>query len=294
MVALEVGRPIMSITTRFAPSPTGLLHLGHVHTAIRAHDRARRAGGRFLLRVEDVDIVRCRAEYAQAILDDMTWLGLPWDGLVRVQSECFAAYGAVLEALRGEGMLYPCFCSRADIARASSAPHGPEGAIYPGTCRALSPAERAERVAAGQPHAWRLDMAASLARTGPLSFTEEGEGRLACDPAAFGDVVLGRRDVPASYHLAVTHDDATQGVTLVNRGEDLKAATSVHRLLQALMRWPEPAYAHHRLLIDGSGRRLSNRGGALSVRALREAGYSPEDVRAFAMPEALFSAARGN
>ncbi len=272
----------MSIITRFAPSPTGLLHLGHVHAALFAQQRAHGAGGRFLLRMEDTDIVRCRPQYAAAIQKDLAWLGLRWDGGVRVQSAHFPDYQAVLDALRSRELLYPCFCSRADITRAVTAPHGPEGVPYPGTCRNLPQTERRRRIAAGAPHAWRLDTARALAETGPLSFAEEGVGRLACDPMAFGDVVLGRRDAPASYHLAVAHDDACQGVTLVTRGEDLRAATSVHRLLQALMGWAEPAYAHHRLLADAEGRRLSKRDGAASVRQLREAGRSPGEILSLA------------
>ena len=176
----------MSITTRFAPSPTGLLHLGHVHAALFAWRRAREAGGHFLLRLEDTDIVRCRPDYATAIVEDLAWLGLDWDGPVRVQSEHFAEYAAVLDALRARALLYPCFCSRADVFRANTAPHGPEGPLYPGTCRCLSTSERADRIAAGQPHAWRLDVEKALTGTGPLSFAEEGQGRLACDPLAFG------------------------------------------------------------------------------------------------------------
>ena len=272
----------MSITTRFAPSPTGWLHLGHVQAALFAWRRAREAGGRFLLRLEDTDLARCRPSFAAAIAADMTWLGLAWDGPVRVQSEHFADYAADLQALRARNLLYPCFCSRADIFRSATAPHGPEGAVYPGTCRRLPRPEAARRIAAGVPHAWRLDMGRALAETGPLSFHEAGQGRRPADPAAFGDVVLGRRDAPASYHLAVAHDDAAQGVTLVTRGEDLRPAASVHRLLQALMGWPEPLYAHHPLLADATGRRLSKRDGALAVRALREAGHPPAAVLAMA------------
>ena len=289
-----VGPPRMSITTRFAPSPTGLLHLGHVHAALFARHRAREAGGRFLLRLEDTDVVRCRPDYATAIMEDLAWLGLDWDGPVRVQSEHLAEYVAVLDALRERELLYPCFCSRADVFRANTAPHGPEGPIYPGTCRDLAASERADRIAAGQPHAWRLDTARALAHTGLLSFAEEGQGRLTCDPLAFGDVVLGRRDAPASYHLAVTHDDAVQGVTLVTRGEDLRAATAIHRLLQALMGWPEPAYAHHPLLCGQDGKRLAKRDGAAGIRQLRDAGHSPEAVRASAAATSLCNAAPGN
>jgi glutamyl-Q tRNA(Asp) synthetase len=276
------------IVTRFAPSPTGFLHLGHAHAALFAHRAAREAGGRFLLRFEDIDATRCRPEFAGAILEDLAWLGLAWDGDVRVQSAHLPEYRAVLDALAARGLLYPCFCTRAEIARevagAAAAPHGPDGAaLYPGTCRHLPPEERARRIAAGAPYALRLDMARALAAVAaPLAYVERGAGRVACDPARFGDVVLARRDVPASYHLCVTHDDALQGVTLVTRGEDLRAATDLHRLLQALMGWPAPAYAHHGLLTDADGRRLAKRDRALTLRALREAGRPAAEVRAMA------------
>lgn len=270
--------------TRFAPSPTGRLHLGHAHSAIFAWRAARMAAGRFLLRIEDIDPVRCRPEFADAILEDLSWLGLGWDGEVRVQSRHLPEYRAALETLAARGLLYPCFCTRADIARevaaSAAAPHGPDGPLYPGTCRRLSADERSARIAAGEAHAWRLDMAA--ARAAPLSFDERGEGRIPCDPEQFGDAVLGRKDVPASYHLAVTHDDARQGVTLVTRGADLKPATHLHRLLQTLMGWPEPAYAHHPLLLGPDGRRLAKRDRAATLADLRAAGHSPAEVRAMA------------
>jgi glutamyl-Q tRNA(Asp) synthetase len=278
------------IVTRFAPSPTGLLHLGHAHSALAGWRRARAAGGRFLLRVEDIDPGRCRPEFTTAILEDLAWLGLDWDGEVRIQSEHLPEYRAALEALSARGLLYPCFCTRAEIARevaaSASAPHlppmGPDGPLYPGTCRRLSAEERAARLAAGVPHALRLDMARALALVPPLSFAEEGQGRLRCDPARFGDAVLARKDAPASYHLCVTHDDALQGVTLVTRGDDLKPATDLHRLLQALMGWPEPAYAHHALLTDATGRRLAKRDRAATLRDLRAAGTTPAEARALA------------
>ena len=277
----------MPVTTRFAPSPTGLLHLGHAHAALAAWSAARGAGGRFLLRIEDIDGTRCRPEFTAAILEDLGWLGLDWDGEVRVQSRHMAEYRAALDRLAARGLLYPCFCTRAAIAReaaaAGAAPHGPDGPPYPGTCRRLAPVVRAARVAAGEPHALRLDMAAALALApAGLSFEEAGAGRIRCDPAPFGDVVLARKEVPASYHLCVTHDDALQGVTLVTRGVDLQPATHLHRLLQALLGWPEPRYAHHRLLADAEGRRLAKRDGAPSLRALREAGHSPAGLRALA------------
>jgi glutamyl-Q tRNA(Asp) synthetase len=272
-----------AIITRFAPSPTGHLHLGHAHSAIFAWRRAREAGGRFLLRIEDIDPLRCRPEFTDAILEDLAWLGLDWDSEVRVQSAHLPEYRRALDAMAVRGLLYPCFCTRADIAReiaaSAAAPHGPEGVLYPGTCRRLSADERTARVAGGEAHALRLDMAAAVATLrAPLTF-EEGDSRFACDPAQFGDAVLARKDVPASYHLCVTHDDALQGVTLVTRGEDLRPATHLHRLLQHLMGWPEPRYAHHALLTDAAGRRLAKRDRAATIRAMRTAGLSPADVR---------------
>ena len=270
-----------STVTRFAPSPTGYLHLGHAFSALTAWRRAREGGGRFLLRLEDIDPVRCRPEYAAAILEDLTWIGLDWDGPVRVQSEHLADYRGVLEGLTERGLLYPCFCTRGDIAReiaaSASAPHAPDGGlVYPGLCRRVSECERAARIAAGDRFALRLDMQRAV--TEPLSFQEEGEGTIMCDPAAFGDVVLARNDAPASYHLCVTHDDTLQGVTLVTRGEDLRPATHLHRLLQSLMGWPVPTYAHHRLLTDPAGKRLAKRDCAATVRDLRLRGMSPADV----------------
>ncbi|MBV9655742.1 MAG: tRNA glutamyl-Q(34) synthetase GluQRS [Acetobacteraceae bacterium] len=273
------------VTTRFAPSPTGLLHLGHAFSAFLAWRRARDAGGRFLLRLEDIDVTRCRPEYAAAILEDLAWLGLDWDGPVRVQTEHLPDYAAVLDALNRRGMLYPCFCTRADIAReiaaATDAPHAPDGgSVYPGTCRALPPAERAARIAAGEPHALRLNLEKALAAAGrALCYEEDGTGSVPCRPERFGDAVLARKDIRASYHLCVTHDDAQGGVTLVTRGEDLRAATDLHVLLQALMDWPTPCYAHHRLLSDARGRRLAKRASAPPIRLLRQQGWSPEAVR---------------
>ncbi len=273
----------MSIVTRFAPSPTGHLHLGHAFSATIAWRRAREAGGRFLLRLEDIDPSRCRPEFATAILEDLAWLGLDWDGDVRVQSGHLPEYQALLDALSERGLLYPCFCTRADIAReieaSANAPHAPDGSlIYPGTCRALSADERDARIAAGERFALRLHMQRAV--QGPLSFEEEGDGTIVCNPAAFGDVVLARKDAPASYHLCVTHDDALQGVTLVTRGQDLQPATHIHRLLQALMGWPAPQYAHHRLLTDAAGRRLAKRDRAATLRDLHTGGVSAGDVRA--------------
>jgi len=268
------------LTTRFAPSPTGYLHAGHAFSAFLAWRRAREAGGRFLLRLEDIDPVRCRPEYAAAIVEDLRWLGIDWDGPVRAQSDHMAEYRAVLDTLAARGLLYPCFCTRADIARAGSAPHGPDGPVYPGTCRRLTADDRARRIASGAAYALRLDVARAAAQVRPLTFVEEGEGVVACDPEQFGDVVLGRKDVPASYHLCVTHDDALQGVTLVTRGADLKPATHLHRLLQTLMGWPAPRYAHHRLLTDAHGRRLAKRDVAATLREMRARGMTGAEVLA--------------
>jgi glutamyl-Q tRNA(Asp) synthetase len=268
----------MSIVTRFAPSPTGYLHLGHAYSALTAWRRARLAGGRFLLRLEDIDPIRCRPEFADAILEDLAWLGLDWDGPLRVQSQHLSEYAAVLDGLRARGLIYPCFCSRTDIQRQviAAAPHGPDGIpVYPGTCRGLTEAERAAR--SDQPHALRLDMTRALIPR--LTFEEEGEGTIVADPARFGDVVLARKDTPTSYHLCVTHDDALQGVTLVTRGQDLQQATHLHRLLQALMDWPTPVYAHHRLLTDATGKRLAKRDRAMTLRALRAAGVTTDAIR---------------
>jgi glutamyl-Q tRNA(Asp) synthetase len=269
------------VITRFAPSPTGYLHLGHAFSAFNAWKRARSAGGRFLLRLEDIDPGRCRPHFAEAILEDLRWLGLDWDGPPRIQAEHLTDYQAVLDELRDRHLTYPCFCTRADIAReiaaSAGAPHAADGTpLYPGTCRRLSPAERATRIAAGEQFALRLDMAAALQPH--LSHEEEAEGRIACHPEQFGDVVLARKDAPASYHLCVTHDDALQGVTLVIRGQDLQLATSLHRLLQTLMGWRVPAYAHHHLLTDPMGRRLAKRDKAMTLRSLRAEGVSARAI----------------
>jgi glutamyl-Q tRNA(Asp) synthetase len=274
------------IVTRFAPSPTGLLHLGHAYSALFARDAARNAvgGGRFVLRIEDIDATRCRPEFTAAIEEDLAWLGLDWERPVRRQSDHLDEYRACVDALSARGLLYPCFCTRAairaEIARAGAAPHGPEGPIYPGTCRALAEGERARRIAAGAPYALRLDVALALAWTGPLAWADRALGAIAADPALFGDVVIARKEIPTSYHLAVTHDDHVQGVTLVTRGMDLFAATHIHRLLQALLGFATPDYHHHALIAGDDGTRLAKRAGAPSLRALREAGKTAADVRA--------------
>lgn len=266
------------LVTRFAPSPTGLLHLGTAFAALTAWKTARAAGGRFLLRIEDIDQARCRPEFTAAIQEDLAWLGLDWDGEVRRQSEHFEEYRAGLGRLRP--LLYPCFCTRADIVGAGNAPHGPDGPVYPGTCRGLDETERAARIAAGVPHAMRLDMA--RAAVPGLWFEEVGQGRIACAPERFGDVVLARKDTPSSYHFCATHDDALQGVTLVTRGKDLLEATEIHRLLQHLMGWSTPRYQHHRVLTDAAGRRLAKRDDSTTLRTLRARGHTPAEVRAMA------------
>jgi glutamyl-Q tRNA(Asp) synthetase len=266
------------IVTRFAPSPTGYLHLGHAYSALFAQDQARKAGGRFLLRIEDIDTARSRPEFETAIVEDLVWLGLKWDGAVRRQSEHMDDYRAGLNRLGDFGVTYPCFCSRKDIAAAQIAPHEP-GTAYPGTCRGLSPDARAERIAAGQPYAVRLDIASGLRLTGPLSWHDCRAGNVAAQPELEGDPVIARRDTPTSYHLSVTVDDHLQGVTLVTRGEDLFPATHIHRLLQGLLGYAPPDYCHHPLLKNAEGARLSKRDGAVAIRTLREQGKTPEQVR---------------
>lgn len=276
----------MSVVTRFAPSPTGRLHLGHAYSCILAHDHARERGGRFLLRIEDIDPGRTREEHVAGIEEDLAWLGLGWDGEAVRQSRRLGLYAGALEALKARRLVYPCFCTRAaiaaEVAASAAAPHGPGGALYPGTCRRLPPEVRAARAAA-EPHAWRLDSARAAAEAGPLYWTD-GETEVQAEPAAHGDVVLARKDAPVSYHLAVTVDDAAQEVTDVVRGRDLYAATDVHRLLQALLALPTPRYHHHALLADAEGRRLAKRNGAPSLAALRAAGADgPALARALRM-----------
>lgn len=265
---------MMPITTRFAPSPNGPLHLGHAFSAIAGHDLARAHGGRFLLRIEDIDGARSRAELADEFRADLTWLGLEFDE-VAPQSTRLASYQAAAERLKAAGLLYPCTCTRAEIEAAARA-QGPEGPVYPGTCR-HGPA------APNRPAAWRLDMEAAMHRAGPLHWEDERLGTQPADPRALGDVVLLRKDAPASYHLAATLDDAADGVTLVTRGTDLLAATPLHRLLQALLGLPVPRWHHHPLLIDETGGKLAKRRGSgaaeYGLNARRRAG---EDGRALA------------
>lgn len=273
----------MSVVTRFAPSPTGELHLGHAFAALFAADLARQGGGRFLLRIEDIDGTRSRASFIAGIEEDLAWLGLDWERPVRRQSEHLADYRAALARLDGMGLVYPCFCTRGEIAReiaaAGEAPQGPDGPRYPGTCRTLTAADVSARKAAGLPFALRLDMAKATALAGPLLWVDEAAGSIPAQPDLFGDIVLARKDAPASYHLAVSVDDALQGVTLVTRGLDLFPASHVHRLLQSLLGLPVPHWHHHRLLTDAAGRRLAKRDGATSLRVLRASGVTAADVR---------------
>ncbi len=269
--------------TRFAPSPTGRLHLGHALAALFA---AREAGpgGTFLVRIEDIDAGRCRGAFVDGIFADLAWLGLSWPEPVMRQSARMAVYARALETLKAHGLVYPCFCSRGDIAReiaaAASAPQGPDGPLYPGTCRDLPPGEAARRIAAGHPHAWRLDVAKAIAAAPTLAWTDRDAGARVATPEIFGDAVLARRDTPTSYHLAVTLDDAAQGVTCVTRAADLAPATHLHRLLQYLLGLPTPEYRFHPLLADDTGKRLAKRDNAPALADLRAAGVTPAALRA--------------
>ena len=278
---------------RFAPSPNGYLHLGHAYSALLNFDLARKSGGRLLLRIEDIDVARCRPEYEAAIYDDLGWLGIAWDTPVRRQSEHFAAYREAIDKLSAQGLLYPSFESRAEIARLVEArervapwPRDPDGApLYPGTAKSLSPARRQELMASGMPFALRLDMDAAIARAGPLVWTEQGAGpagetgEVPARPEAWGDVILARKEAPTSYHLSVVIDDALQGVTDVVRGEDLFWSTSVHRLLQQLLDVPQPVYRHHHLIRDAAGQKLSKSTDATGLRELRAGGATPAKIR---------------
>jgi glutamyl-Q tRNA(Asp) synthetase len=279
---------------RFAPSPNGTLHLGHAYSAMLNSDLARASGGRFLLRIEDIDSARCRPEFEAAIYADLAWLGIAWERPVRRQSEHLGEYRRALDQLAGLGLVYPSFESRAEIARLvaergtqGSWPCDPDGApLYPGSAKLLSKKERAQRIASGMPYALRLDMEAAVACAGALSWTELGEGpdgqtgSIAASPQAWGDVILARKETPTSYHLSVVIDDALQGITEVVRGQDLFHATSVHALLQHLLDLPAPAYRHHRLIRDADGHKLSKSTGATGLRELRAAGANPDDIRA--------------
>lgn len=278
---------------RFAPSPNGYLHLGHAYSALLNFDLAARTNGRFLLRIEDIDTIRCKPEFEAAIYEDLRWLGIAWEQPARRQSEHFAFYRGAIERLSAQGLVYPSFESRAEIASLvawreadSPWPRDPDGApLYPGEAKSLSSAARNRLLEQGAPYALRLDMAAACARAGELSWTERGRGangetgEIAARPQAWGDVILARKETPTSYHLSVVIDDALQGVTEVVRGEDLFWSTSVHRLLQALLGLPQPLYRHHRLLLDTTGAKLSKSTGATGLRELRAAGATPADIR---------------
>jgi len=288
----------MSETTRFAPSPNGWLHLGHAYSAIFASNAAKELNGRFLLRIEDIDVGRCRPEYVEAICEDLAWLGLSWETPVRRQSEHFVDYEAALKRLRDMGLVYPCFATRKEIYDAietsgighSRWPTDPDGApLYPGLYKDLPPSELNRLMWEGRTYAWRIDMEKALAEAeaktgGPITFLEENQGprgqkgRLPINPMHFGDVVIARKDVPTSYHLAVTVDDAIQNVTVVTRGQDLFPATYIHRLLQVLLDLPEPRYRHHGLIRDENGRRLSKSAKDMGLRELRKTGHTPADI----------------
>ena len=290
------NRKAMPPVFRFAPSPNGYLHLGHALSALLNADRAKAAGGRLLLRIEDLDETRCRPDYEAAIHEDLAWLGLTFERPVRRQSEHYDDYRAALAKLEAQGLIYPSFESRAEIARlvAARETHGawlrdPDGApLYPGAAKTMTQAERARRIAAGEPYALRLDMQAALKLAGPLNWYETGAGSagqtitvaIAANPAAWGDVILARKETPTSYHLAVVIDDAAQGVTDVVRGSDLFSSTGVHRLLQVLLRLPPPRYHHHRLILDGDGRKLSKSTLATGLRELRAQGATAAEIHA--------------
>jgi glutamyl-Q tRNA(Asp) synthetase len=278
---------------RFAPSPNGYLHLGHAYSALLNFDAARASGGRLLLRIEDIDTVRCKPEFEAAIYQDLAWLGIVWERPVRRQSEHLADYRAAIEKLSARGLVYPSFESRAEITtlvaqREANAPwpRDPDGSpLYPGAAKSLASDRRARWLASGAPYALRLDMAAASAQAGELDWTEHGEGpagetgAVAARPQAWGDVILARKETPTSYHLCVVIDDALQGVIEVVRGQDLFWSTSVHRLLQRLLDLPQPAYRHHRLILDGEGRKLSKSTEATGLRELRAGGATPADIR---------------
>lgn len=305
-------------TTRFAPSPTGRLHIGHAFSALFAQNAAHKAGGRFLLRIEDIDVTRCKPEFSEGIIEDLKWLGLVWEEPVRYQSAHMDDYSAALSKLRSMGVLYPCFCTRkeilAEVEGAGQAPHlehsslgnnhatcklvtphldagssgratashmnmENNGPIYPGTCRALSKAQRDDFIAQGKAFSWRLDVTKAMALTGPLEWRDREAGIIKANPEIFGDVVLARKDIPTSYHLSVTVDDHIQDVELVTRGVDLLQATAIHRLLQALLGYPAPEYHHHKLLLDENGKRFAKRDGSVTLKQLRESGRSAQAIK---------------
>lgn len=274
----------MDFVTRFAPSPTGALHLGHAYSALQAFEAAAKVGGRFRLRIEDIDQTRCRPEFVTGIFEDLAWLGLTWEGPVRQQSRHFSDYETALETLKARGLVYPCFCTRkdiaAEIAAADAAPHGPDGPLYPGTCRSLSEDEQQSKRARGEQYAWRLDSQRALEGVpDSLHWRDEGRGWQKARAERFGDVVLARKDCPTSYHLAVVHDDALEGISHIVRGDDLFDHTYIHVLLQHLLGYGTPVYRHHRLIRGADGKRLAKRDKAETLRAMRERGVTASEVK---------------
>jgi len=274
------------VVVRFAPSPNGHLHLGHAYAAQQAHDFARTRGGVFLLRIEDIDTARSRPEFVQSICDDLRWLGLDWDGDVIFQSHRFESYQNALDRLKAMGLLYPCFCTRSQMKaeqKRLALPAGPDGPVYPGTCRNLVPSETQKRMKE-EPYCWRLDVgkAAAVAAVshGPLTWQDKELGRQIADPESLGDVVLDQKETPASYHLAATLDDNTDGITHVVRGHDLFASTHIHRLLQALLGLPTPHYVHHGLLVDDNDQKLAKSKASLPLRDMRQQGADGDTLRA--------------
>ena len=270
--------------TRFAPSPTGPMHLGHAYAALVAREAADHGNGVFLLRFEDIDRSRVRPEYYNLIEEDLQWMGLEWQEEPMRQSDRLEVYSNSLTALQEQGLVYPCFCTRRaiadEISRIPNAPHGPEGPVYPGTCRKISADERSERIALKKPHSWRLNSAMAAQACGKLTFRDLLHGTIPVRTESLGDVILARRDIATSYHLAVVTDDAEQGITIVTRGEDLLSSTHIHRVLQNLLGYPEPLYLHHNLVCDDTGKRLATRDKALSLASLRASGYSCAQIGA--------------
>jgi glutamyl-Q tRNA(Asp) synthetase len=270
------------IITRFAPSPTGLLHLGHAYSALLV-DAVVGSGDIFLLRIEDIDQGRCRPEYESAILEDLHWLDIQWQNPLRRQSEHMADYTEALDRLQGDGVLYPCFCSRKEMAeeraRLGISSQGPDGPIYPGSCRNLDPGKESEFIEQKKPFALRLDMQEATARVGSLTWVDADKGEILATPEIFGDVVLARKETPTSYHLSATLDDHIQGVNLIIRGQDLFHATHIHRLLQKLLGLKTPRYHHHHLLLDDNGQKFAKREKSLTLQELRMGGVTPEQIR---------------
>ena len=268
---------------RFAPSPSGYLHLGHAYSALFSWVQAQKNDAQFILRIEDIDTTRCRKEFTEAIYEDLAWLGLTWADPPRIQSEHMEDYQQALTKLEDQGLLYPCFCTRKEIQQevqqSGRAPHGPDGLIYPGTCRNLPLSQREKRLARGDSYALRLDTTKACALTGDLSWEDQSKGKIKATPEIFGDIVLGRKDIHTSYHLSVTVDDALQNISCVTRGTDLFEATHIHRLLQALLELPVPTWHHHDLIHDKDGNRLAKRHNALAIRELRSQGNTPEDIK---------------